>query len=197
VWFTLPWMRTRANPLVSSKRLVETARAKRMLWQSIYLANNAHSQKTLLKIFSERLDVELLKQAMDHFGNTVDGMPKPEYFMPCADFLDGKYDEVCGFYTRYFTFRPLDLNQAQTLRLWCKAALKCKETTEVLQYMSQWLNIFEGEPEALGLHADYLMLLLQAPDIPENCIRRQFQRVKALCFDRQLVKQFEVLVHAR
>lgn len=40
--------------------------------RSIYISNNTHSKKTLLKIFSERPDPELLKEAILHFEKTAE-----------------------------------------------------------------------------------------------------------------------------
>ena len=165
--------------------------------QSILISNNSHSKKTLLKIFSERPDPELLKQAITRFSGTGDDLSIDDYYAPYADFLDGRYPDVCRFYQQHFMSEPPGLEQAGKLRLWSKAALLCGETNDVTDYLAQWLRRFTTEPEAVVLHLDYLNLLIHGPESPGHTIREQFEIVNALCYDRTLARRLEVLAYAR
>jgi glycosyltransferase involved in cell wall biosynthesis len=164
--------------------------------QSIYLSNNLHSKKTLLKIFSERPDRELLQEAMRHFNQTEEGIPEPDYFIPYADYLGGKYSAVCRFYKDYFSSRQPKPDQVEQLCLWSKSALKCNETAEIITYLTQWLKRFTAEPEALPIHVFFLKFLIHAPDVPDKRINRQFELINELCFDRTLARHLEVLAYA-
>ncbi|MBU1172300.1 MAG: glycosyltransferase family 4 protein [Proteobacteria bacterium] len=165
--------------------------------QSIYLSTHTHSKKTLLSIFSQRPDTELLKEAFLHFDQTEEGIPEPDYFLPYADYLDGQYASVCNFYSKHFSAKHPRLDQTDKLCLWARAAIKSDDTIEVTAYLTQWLQDFMTEPEALNIHMEYLKLLIHGKDTPEDLITCQFGVINDLCFDRTLAQHVEILAHAR
>ncbi len=164
--------------------------------RSIYASGNAHSKRTLLRIFSERPDLELLKEAIMYFSKTGD-VPSGDYFIPYLDYLDGKYSDVCSFYSKQYGSRFPDINQDKQLCLWAKAAIKCSRTEEVSGCMSNWLERYKTEPEALTVHLEYLVLLINANDTHEEAIQTQFEIIREICFDKDVAHKFEALTHAR
>ena len=185
------------KPIDASDAIDPGTDFRQKIQQSIYISNNLHSKKTLLKVFSQRPDAELLKEAIGCFNQSEGGIPDPDYYIPYADFLAGKNSAVCRFYTRYFKLKKPALVQADQLCLWSKAALKCDETRDIIAVLSGWLNSFAGEPEALLIHAYYLKLLIQSSEPMKEVADNEFALIKELCFDRKLVEQFEVLRHAK
>jgi glycosyltransferase involved in cell wall biosynthesis len=164
--------------------------------QSIFLADNTHTKKTLLTVFSMRPDPDLLKQAVSRFIETDGDIPARNYFIPFADYLNERHLPVCRFYRGYFRSRPPGLHQGEMLCLWAKAAVKCNDTQDTADYLSRWLTQFMDEPESIPVHIEYLKLLIHAADTPEPLIRSQLDVVNDLCYDRSLARHLEVLAHA-
>lgn len=165
--------------------------------QSIYISNNSHSKKTLLKIFSERPDHELLKEAILHFKNTDEDIPLVEYFIHYADYLDEKYSEVSTFYDKYYSSLLPDLGQTENLCLWSRAAIKCNDTKGAIEYLGKWLKHYTTEPEASKIHIEYMKLLLNTPDIPRKTLDQQLEIINEISFDRKLFKKLEIAAYVR
>ena len=165
--------------------------------QSIAISTNTHSKKTLLKIFSERPDTELLKQAIHCFNETDSDLFIGDYYAPYADFLDGRYSDVCCFYRDHFKSQQPALCQVEKLCLWSKAALRCHDTTAVTDYLALWLQRYLTEPEAVTVHIEYLKLLIHTPESLDGVITGQFEIINDLCYDRTLARQLEILAYAR
>lgn len=164
--------------------------------QSIYISNNIHSKRTLLKIFSERPDLELLKEAILHFNNTDGDIPLLDYFIPYADYLDKNYSKVCAFYKKLYSSLLPELNQVEQLCLWSRAAIKCHETEEIIKYLKKWLNLYMTEPEASKIHIEYIKLLINTPDTQRAIIDMQLEIINEISFDRELVKKLEIIAYA-
>ncbi|WP_027359225.1 glycosyltransferase [Desulforegula conservatrix] len=165
--------------------------------QSIYISNNSHSKKTLLRIFSERPDQELLKEAILHFKSTEEDIPLMEYFIHYADYLDEKYSEVCTFYNKYYRSLRPDLSQAENMCLWSRAAMKCNDTKGAIEYLGKWLKRYITEPEASKIHIEYMKLLLNTPGIPRKTIDQQLENINEISFDRKLFKKLEIAAYVR
>jgi hypothetical protein len=164
--------------------------------QSIFLADNTHTKKALLNVFSMRPDPELLNEAVSHFIGADGDIPIRNYFMPFADYLYERHPSVCRFYSDFFRSRRPGLHQDGMLCLWAKAAVKCSDTREAADYLARWLTHFMDEPESIPVHIEYLKILLHTPDTPAPVIRSQLDVINDLCYDRELAQHLEILAHA-
>lgn len=165
--------------------------------QSIYLSKNIHSQRTLLKVFAERPDLELLKEAIVHFSDIPGDALLPSYYLPFYEYLEGNYEKVCRFYQTHFMSGNPEIEQADQLCLWARAARKCNDGEHCILYLARWLNSYETEPEAMDLHVEYLKLLIDIPDIPAEIVDLQFDIINALCVDQNYVQKLRIVDYAR